>query len=523
VSEAGGGGRARTAALVFAREAAGDRPEAIALVERMAKIPEEDDESFFTLEADLARLLEPSPTLGLRRRPALGEVEAALRVAIASLNGADPLARETRRRELAEELRGLGVQHPLGLVDAALAAKYQKVAAAAGQGHQIEMQDPEPWPDMVDGAELLSAIAALQDRHVVLPEGGAEVVALFIVGTYAPAAFDHAPYLALCSPTHRCGKSTEIAVVAALARRALPAGNVSGAALFRVIEQVQPTLLIDEADRIPEDSDLWQLLNAGHTKGTPVWRIVGENLEPRCFSVFGPKVLSYIRPTRSPLPTTLEDRTIRLTLQRKRRSEPREKLRTRALEQAAGPIRRRLARWVADHGEQLESSRPPIPEDLDDRAADCWEPLIAVADLAGGRWPDLARHLAVRFSADRAGEEAESPGVLLLADLAELLDSGDLAPDDHASRATSWCGSSAICRNGRGRTGAERETGSPPRRWRASCGRSTSGQNMPGRSTAGSAAIRRPRSVRRSPGSRCALRHSPYKARTPRTTPKGTS
>lgn len=32
---------------------------------------------------------------------------------------------------------------------------------------------------------------------------------------------------------------------------------------------------------------------------------------------------------------------------------------------------------------------PVMP--VEDRAADTWEPLVAVADLAGGAWPEAAR------------------------------------------------------------------------------------------------------------------------------------
>jgi hypothetical protein len=83
-----------------------------------------------------------------------------------------------------------------------------------------------------------------------------------------------------------------------------------------------------------------------------------------------------------------------------------------------------------DHGDALAAASPAVPEDLDDRAADSWEPLLAVADAAGGRWPELARQLAVEYSGDRADEEAESPGIELVADLRDLMAGGDLVEDD---------------------------------------------------------------------------------------------
>jgi hypothetical protein len=57
-----------------------------------------------------------------------------------------------------------------------------------------------------------------------------------------------------------------------------------------------------------------------------------------------------------------------------------------------------------------------MPQGVEDRAADCWEPLLAVADLAGGDWPKLARTAAVALVA--AGRIASvSLNIRLLSDL----------------------------------------------------------------------------------------------------------
>jgi hypothetical protein len=419
-----GAAEARKRALTCARESAREIPEGLALVEKMEAAASDDE--FFTLEAELGALLEPSPILKLKRRPALQEVEAALRAAAAT-NGSDPLTRETRRRALTAELQERGVRYPQRLVDAAFASEH--TATPDSQGRPLEFEDPEPWPEPVRLDEVLDGMAALVHRFVSLPEGGEELISLWTAGTYVAERFDHTAYLAVCSPEKQCGKSTALAVVSMLARRPLSTGNASPSALFRVIAKHAPTLLLDECDRLPEDSDLWMILNAGHAKGSAVLRVVGESLEPRAFDVYGPKVLSYIRPARSPLPSTLEDRTIRVTLQRQRRAEKREGLRTRACKEAAEPLTRKLARWIEDKGDALDGARPSIPGELDDRASDSWESLLAIADLAGGRWPALARELAVRFSAERA-EDDQSPGVVLLTDLGDVLESGELRPDD---------------------------------------------------------------------------------------------
>ena len=108
------------------------------------------------------------------------------------------------------------------------------------------------------------------------------------------------------------------------------------------------------------------------------------------------------------LPETLADRCILIRMQRRRAGEETERLRN--LEGAE--LRRRCARFAADHEAEIAQSRPAIPEGLNDRAGDIWEPLLALADTAGGKWPERAREAALGLSG--AGEEHNASGGLLL-------------------------------------------------------------------------------------------------------------
>ena len=70
---------------------------------------------------------------------------------------------------------------------------------------------------------------------------------------------------------------------------------------------------------------------------------------------------------------------------------------------------------------------------LEDRAADVWEPLVMVADLAGGDWPDRARAAGKRLTEENAEDERDdSEGIRLLHDLRDVfgLMQGDFAPTD---------------------------------------------------------------------------------------------
>jgi len=233
----------------------------------------------------------------------------------------------------------------------------------------------------------------------------APAIALWIAHTYALDAFDHTGYLAVVSPEKRCGKTTALQVIEALACRALSADSVSPAVVFRVIEEHGPTLVIDELDRT-----------------------VGDDHEVRRFSTFGPKVLGYIRDTRCPVPGTVEDRCIRIVMRRRAREEEREKVCSRELDREAAPLRSRLARWAHDSLEALAAAAVVIPEELDDRAADTWEPLLAVAMLAGGRWPETAARLARVVAEERRDDDSDGarPGLQVLADLRELIEAGRL-------------------------------------------------------------------------------------------------
>ena len=71
--------------------------------------------------------------------------------------------------------------------------------------------------------------------------------------------------------------------------------------------------------------------------------------------------------------------------------------------------------------ERLERLADVIPEapGVEDRAADAWEPLIAIADAAGGDWPRRPGP-PVRALSDSAADADEDLGVLLLSDIREL-------------------------------------------------------------------------------------------------------
>ena len=125
------------------------------------------------------------------------------------------------------------------------------------------------------------------------------------------------------------------------------------------------------------------ILNSGHTKAAAhVIRNIEVNGEhkPRRFSTWAPKAIATIRA----LADTLEDRAIVVHLQRKPKAAKVARLRKRDSDEFA-VLRRKAARWADDNFAKLTDPEPNIPEALNDRAADNWRPLLAIAELACAR------------------------------------------------------------------------------------------------------------------------------------------
>jgi hypothetical protein len=184
------------------------------------------------------------------------------------------------------------------------------------KGSKLEFTSVEPWSEPVNGAELLDELRDTFASYLVLPEHGDVVLSLWTLHTYAIDGVEVTPYLALLSPTKRCGKTKTIDLIGGLAHRPFRSDAASPAAIFRVVEEHRPTLLLDEFDSWYQSNDeLRGVLNSGFKREGSVVRCVGQgaDLEPRSFATFSAKVIAGI----GRLPDTVADRSISLTLQRK--------------------------------------------------------------------------------------------------------------------------------------------------------------------------------------------------------------
>lgn len=274
-------------------------------------------------------------------------------------------------------------------------------------------------------AGVLDALVSFIQTYVVTSAAQADAIAVWIVHTWTIGSFGSTPYLSITSAEKRSGKTRLIEVLSLLVLDPLPAVNATEAALFRSLEQRPRTLLLDEVDAVfgpkaHDHEDLRALLNSGYRRGVPVLRCVGEGSKQivKSFDVFGCKVLSGI----GELPDTIADRCVRIRLKRRAPGEPVERLRQNRPPEDAAILREQSKTWADEHDQDLQDARPALPDELDDRAQDAVEPLLAVADLAGGTWPERARAALVEL---RRGDESSvesSLGVELLADIRAAFD-----------------------------------------------------------------------------------------------------
>jgi hypothetical protein len=279
----------------------------------------------------------------------------------------------------------------------------------------------EGLPVDVIGSEILDLVFGYIRRFVSLSESQAVVVALWVVHTHVFETGDATPYLAITSAEKQSGKTRLLEVLATLVAKPWLTGRVSAAVLIRKIHAKQPTLLLDESDAAfggeKEYAEaLRGILNTGHRSGGTSSCCVGQgaNISYQDFSTFCPKAIAGI----GKLPDTVADRAIPIRLKRAAPGEVVERFRLRDVRADATTLRERIeaCRTIA---ERLPEARPELPDALSDRQQDGGEPLLALADIAGGGWPRAARRALVELCVEAQGTD-DSIGQLLLADISQV-------------------------------------------------------------------------------------------------------
>ncbi len=241
----------------------------------------------------------------------------------------------------------------------------------------------------MDGCQVLHQVRARFEGAVILPPGASQILALWPTHAHCFDAFLHTPRLNLTSAVAECGKSTTVDLLATLAPRSLCTENLTAPVLFRLVAKHQPTVFLDEVDTyLTFAQELRGLINAGHKQGGCAYRCEGRDNAVRAFNAFAPMVISGI----GALHETLRSRSIRVVLLKAKEEEQKEltaRFDSRHTEIEA-ILCRKLARWAQDNFPALQACDPPMPPGAYNRVADNWRPMFAIAQIAGGDWPQLA-------------------------------------------------------------------------------------------------------------------------------------
>ncbi|KNB50237.1 DUF3631 domain-containing protein [Streptomyces caatingaensis] len=290
--------------------------------------------------------------------------------------------------------------------------------AAVSADQPAETAAPDPAPTA--GSALLDELRAHIAKFVILPSPEAlNAVTLWVAATHLQPAWQHAPRLAVVGPAKRCGKSRLLDVLTETVHEPMLTVNTTPAAVFRSITDEPPTLLVDEADTIfgtpkmaEKNEEMRGLLNAGHQRNRYVTRVVGNDHTPHKFATFAMAALAGI----GDLPDTIMDRAVVIRMRRRAEGESVKPFRSRRDTPALHDLRKRIAAWARPLLDEAADLEPAMP--VEDRAADTWEPLVIVADLAAGPWPRLARAACAQMVAAEAATEEDHPsGARILADI----------------------------------------------------------------------------------------------------------
>ncbi|AYV28460.1 hypothetical protein EES41_17180 [Streptomyces sp. ADI95-16] len=282
---------------------------------------------------------------------------------------------------------------------------------------------PASTPTATDGSRLLDEVEAFHRRFNVFPTEAAYVaVALWDAHAHLLDCFDSTPRLAFLSPEPGSGKSRALEIVETLVPQPLVAANASAPVLFRAVSTLEnrPTILFDEVDTIfgPKAGDnepLRGFLNAGHHRGAGMWRCVGDgtNQTVQEFPSFCVVAMAGL----GSLPDTILTRSVIIRMRRRARNERVQPFRRRLHAPEGHALRDRLAAWADSVRHLVDGVFPDMPDEVTDRPADVWEPLIAVADAAGGDWPARARAACAQIVAASKQDDKGSIGIRLLTDL----------------------------------------------------------------------------------------------------------
>ena len=278
-------------------------------------------------------------------------------------------------------------------------------------------------PSVHVGHQVLDSVRDYLAQFSAFPSAHcAPMLALWYAHTWVVEHFYVTPRLVVSSAEPGSGKTRVLEVAQFFVRAPEMTVSGSAAALFRMVSKGPISILYDEVDTVftakGANEDIRAMLNAGYKRTATIPRCKGDasNITVERHPVYAPAALAGIAGN---MPDTITTRAITIHLRRRRRDEVVRPFREKHVEAETIPLREALAEWVTGIGEQLGAAEPDMPDGVTDRAAEIWEPLLAIADAAGGHWPTAARNACTHFVLQSTQTDT-STGIALLADLRTL-------------------------------------------------------------------------------------------------------
>ena len=235
------------------------------------------------------------------------------------------------------------------------------------------------------------------------------VVTLFVLHTWVYERFDAVPYLRFLGPPSS-GKSRGTQTIGALCYHPLViAGSATAAAMFRQIEAVGGTVLIDEADYSDSQvgADIAKVLNCGYQQGFPVSRMEktdDKQFVPRLYEVFGPKIINGRKRFKD---DATESRCLPYTPTATARRDVPVQLPDSFKEEAAA-LQNQLLQWRFDTLDTIHPSAERV-DGLGPRMNQIVLRLLTIADLFAKRQRDGYRSDLLQF-ARRVDQQAKDVG-----------------------------------------------------------------------------------------------------------------
>jgi hypothetical protein len=267
--------------------------------------------------------------------------------------------------------------------------------------------------------QVLDNLDAVLADFIAFPSAEARTaLTLWIAHTHCYSYFDVSPRLAVMSPMKQSGKTRTLEMIEFFAPHAVRGLNVTPAGLVTAINDEAPlTLLVDEMDtefgHYARQEQLRAVINGGYRKGAYVIH------KRERFQTFAPLALAGI----GTLPDTILDRSIVIHMRRRRNDQTVRPLRPREIRDDAKRLRLLLSAHVNFVASKLSVAQPALPAGLSDRAAEIWEPIVALADEAGGGWPERARVACAALTRQATG--TVDPHIELLRDISAVISTCD--------------------------------------------------------------------------------------------------